>query len=197
MPSALAREAGEGHLTVISPFATEMTHIIDGLNHAIDRTTIDPTVRGVLMAAWGSAHQSGDPRAERRALNSLNHSEWTWPWFEDWLRHFQSHRQWPYMWRQEQIPDALAERNIKALEDAAIGLLSHTIGTTVYRCRDNEKGHGRFLKQRGWDFVSLGCPVEDAIAAGNLATVDLDNWHTWPPFFPGDRSHMLARRATR
>jgi hypothetical protein len=49
----------------------------------------------------------------------------------------------------------------------------------------------QIFQRRGWRYSIGACPVEQAIAQEFAGKVDLMDWRTMPPFFPGDRSMIV------
>jgi hypothetical protein len=180
---------------MVSDFATAEAHIAESYTFVMDSTDVPMDLREALLPIWIYAHQSGNPKIEPPALAILGEFKWTWKPFEDWLETFKKAGRWPYMWEKFDIPDLVKRDSQWKLRQARVRLLAHTLSMSAYKCRDGHKDHS-LHRSRGWHIPSIKCPVEDEVAAALLNSIDLDDWRTWPPFFPGDRSSLHVKPRT-
>jgi DNA-binding cell septation regulator SpoVG len=149
-----------------------------------------------LLSGFIAAHQSGDPRAERHVvLDVLSGQTWSWDQFDRWLARFSAEDRWPRMWAD--VREAGRDQNQDLMNTARCGLLHHTLVLKSYRARDGMKpAYVAMMKKRGWDYSFADCPVEQEIALAMRHGVTLDDWRTYPPFFPGDRTMIVIKRRT-
>lgn len=173
---------------MVSTFATDKKFIVEAWRHVMADTTISASNQEALLPKFITGHRSGDPRRELNALLPLREAEWQWPVFEKWDAEFNRLGQAPYMW--EHIFSEFGDKELK------FRLLCHTLTKSVFACRDGSKT-ANWHKRNGWRFFSTGCPIEKAVADQMKDQVDLDDWRTWPPFFPGDRNSLLGERYKR
>jgi hypothetical protein len=174
-----------------SPFATPASAISDAWNFVLASTTIPEDLREALLPAYVYAHRSGNPKLEAPALAILGAYRWEWPSFEEWLERFRETGEWPYIWNQNDIP-ALVKRDSQwKLRQARVEVLAHTLAMTAYNARDCT-GKSALMLRHGWSLVDIRDPVEMRIAQQIKRRIDVSDWRTWPPFFPGDRTSLHA-----
>ncbi|MFK5979753.1 MAG: hypothetical protein QM488_12795 [Rhizobiaceae bacterium] len=179
----------------VSKFATDKEYISEAYYYVMSGTRISADLHEKLLPAFVQAHQSGDPKKELHALKPLNTAEWQWPMFDLWSKAFQQINIWPYMWDKFDIPDLLADQQSEECKRALVKLLCHNLSMTTYTCHKALKGSQKdWFSRHGWRLVSINDPVEDKIAEDLKDQVLLDDWRTWPPFFPGDRTSMTGNR---
>jgi hypothetical protein len=172
-------------------FATPTEHIVESFNFVLESTNIPLELREAILPAWIFAHQSGNPRFSTPALAILGEFHWDWGSFDVWLDRFQRRNRWPYMWNREELPLLVKRGSAWKLRQARVGILAHTLSMSASGCRDGVQ-RAPYLKERGWRVSSIKCPVEDEIAAEMKSTISIDDWRTWPPFFPGDRNRITG-----
>lgn len=182
-----------------SPFATPTAHVHAAFDHVMQGVRgLTPEQLAALKTAYTEAHQAGDPRAEIRAFRAAGaEAPVKWPAFDAWLERFDREGLFPHLWRPIARICASAAHEGEApaaadLQGSMLELLAHTVSSTAFACRDHDR-NGRFISSRGWRLSGAGDVVEDALAAEHLAGVRLDDWRTWPPFFPGCRTSLMAR----
>lgn len=146
-----------------------------------------PGLKEGIYPLWAEAYARGDPRAAKASLGALTSARWSWPVFDEWRQEFERRGRWPYMW------DSIGRRELRARRVAARAeLLQHFLFRCACTCRDGTR-MAPYYRRYGWRLIGVGCEVEGQIAEERTALVDLDDWRTWPPFFPGDRTSMMGR----
>lgn len=171
---------------MISPFATREPEIYAAFMLVMAETSIAQPMQQSLLEAFIPAHQSGDPRQEVRALKPLLDAEWDWQNYDEWETAFRQSGIWPYMWKREGYPDP------DNRDKARLAIFGHYLTRKILVSGKCDPSKLWYFRQYGWRIPSINCEVEDRIAAELKATVDLEVWETWPPFFPGDRSSIVG-----
>lgn len=179
---------------MVSPLATPADFINASFEHVMRDVAGLPTRRlAALRQTYLVAHQAGDPRQELKAFREARGSTLlAWRSFSTWHEVFRQSNQFPYMWRRAGIGGD-GKPPAADLQETMVELMAHTVTMTAYRCRDFHR-MGQHLAEKGWRLAGAGDQIEDTIAAARLATVRLDDWRTWPPFFPGDRTSLKTAR---
>ena len=180
-------------------FARKAPHIELAFKHIFGDCVIDPDLTRALLPVYVHAHQSGRAALEPLALAVLTGEKWEWPWFESWHKAFSEESMWPYMWRHEgsDFPHIVRNSATGQLRQARVHILCHTLSNVITNI------HNFVLEQEfpGERLLRLSpptgdCEVEPLVAANYAPDMKNEDWRTWPPFFPGDRSHAkLIRRS--
>jgi hypothetical protein len=171
--------------------ATPAEDIRQAFAHVVVPCGLDPDLYDVLIEGYIYALQTGSPKLPSLSLMMLSESEWDWKWFDQWLTDFEEADQWPYMWRHDEsnFPYIKSKNATRKFRFAKVHILAHTIShisVNVRRFRNTQE----FKRDRVLRLSpSIGCPVEDAVAVDFQSSMTLEDWRTWPPFFPGDRSN--------
>jgi hypothetical protein len=175
-------------------FAPSIENISDAFNHVLREARIEKVLSKVLFESLTFAIQSGRPKMVPLALATLRESTWSWPDYDYWLAEFIAAKTWPYMWGEYQhnYPNLIRRSATGQMKNAKIELLAHTLTLTTYNVRRWQKNRGNLIS-RGWQFNHVGCKVEKAIAESFQHKIVPNDWKTWPPFFPGDRSSLLPK----
>lgn len=174
----------------VSPFALHSHHIAQAFHHVMRETDVDPDLSSLILPLYTYANQSGRPRLEPLALAILEEIEWNWPWYEGWFGHFEKTKMWPYMWNQgeKDMAHMLRYAATRQLRRHRVAIMAHALSHISVNVRTFEQRKSSF-ERRGWKIAaSIGCAVEDEVKEQMAATVELSDWQTWPPFFPGDRT---------
>ena len=145
-----------------------------------------------LRDEWVTAHRAGDPRAEVRALVAgLEGVHWRWPWFDECATIFAHDAAWPHNWRRDGtvLPGFWKAPRFRC----------EILAITLYATRaaiDRAPGLAEIAARRGGYRLSvvLGCPVEAAVAARHAGAIEAGDLSIVPPFFPGDRTTLTAKR---
>jgi hypothetical protein len=182
-------------LALTPKFATPAEQITQSFSFVLEETDIPLELREAILPLWIYVHQNGNPKFDVSSLAVLGEFEWAWKPFEDWSAKFGEANRWPYMWQREELPDLIKRGSAWKLRQARVKIFAHTLTMSAFSCRDGVR-RAPYLKKFGWRVSSIKCPVEDEVSAKKKDTVIIDDWRTWPPFFPGDRSHIsgLPRR---
>jgi hypothetical protein len=185
-------------MTEISPFALQHPEIATAYAHVMGSTTIPLDVQEILFPVWKYAVQSGIPRLEQCSLFMLTEMQWEWETFDVWHTHFKATAQWPYVWRQEDsnFPHIERYNATRQHRRARLRLLVHTLFHVATNIRLCSKTSENWMFHSESATSSAGCPVEEAIALQYADSMILNDWRTWPPFFPGDRTNVRMMRKT-
>jgi hypothetical protein len=179
----------------ISSFALPIENIAEAYQHVMGETNVDPELCRLILPLYAYANQTGSPKLEPLALAILEEVKWDWPWYKSWYAHFEQTKSWPYMWNngEKDMAHMLRYSATRQLRRHRVAMLAHSLSHISVNVRTFHKSKD-FMEKRGWELTSsIGCVVEDEVKAQFLASVELSDWRTWPPFFPGDRTSIKGR----
>ena len=164
---------------------------LNAAEHVLASITVPAETLQTVRKHWIRAFRSGSPRIIRLALTPLANTNWDWPEFDRWQTRFKEIQEWPYMWSRCNVPEAIEAGDANWLRQAKIDVLDHTLMTKAYS-RVRFERMANFFSERGWRIADGGCKVERQIAELCKPDVSMNDWQTWPPFFPGDRSSVTG-----
>ncbi|NYZ12879.1 hypothetical protein HL658_09970 [Azospirillum sp. RWY-5-1] len=157
---------------------------------AVTETIAMPAAtRAAMRKGVAAALGSGDPRKEERFFHRhLAGVTWIWPAFTEWHDRFAAAGHWPYLWPAHAKGEPAADR-----EKERRKLLGHVMLTWVSRLGQHRR------RIPGWTMRLMVTPPDDAAPgwAEAAARFDPDSLVTWPPFYPGDRTGVIAERPRR
>jgi len=157
-----------------------------GARRVLETASVDPEIARQIIEHWPPAYASGNPRIWRSALNELlDGVAFEWGWLDEWRAWFNRRGALPYLWRYH-------DRDVARFD---VAMLDHAMGSAAARYREWSRAWSsqrRGFQKYGVRFSSSGCAVEDEIAALRLDQFDPGSLDTWPPYFPGDRTHVMV-----
>jgi hypothetical protein len=154
----------------------------------------DTYVRGMLPL-WLYGHLKGDTRMEDAAFGPLRTEGVSFhrPWFSEWLEHFREARLLPAAW--EPFADQVKDRRL-GFRNEQVPLLAQTIRARIHNLRlarqhsalaePPNRSRGRTYSYR----LSSDCQAAQSLAVDRLARLVPGDVRTYPPYFPGDRTHV-------
>lgn len=162
--------------------------LCEAFQHVIDQTTIPDNWRIGLLLLWLRSQLQDRGTNDFIALMSLTELDWDWPAFDQTRRTFNENDMWPSPWHHYRKVAADVRRPMRT---ERVKLLVTTLRTAVASREAYESDRLARMKQFGW---SVYCQSD--VAHGYVMTLsqkmDIDDWRTWPPFFPGDVSSVQS-----
>jgi len=156
--------------------------------------------------AWVTLHLSAslDEDFAKPFSFTMAAADWTWPWLDEWLPVFQTWAPWPDGWREVGAFFELRPPErfwYPVTRGYAAGLILQTASRRLWNRRSqlqrqNEAFLRLYMRDKFWILASSQKAEEHV---HNSYQTDLERQYPWelakiPPYFPGDRSDVRARK---
>lgn len=165
-----------------------------GFERVMSGVAVPPDIKQSLFSDFSAAMRAGDPRKWEAAFHThLESLDWGWSWFDEWRDRFAAGGQWPYMWRR--FAAAYKDGDQEDQEKQRRMLLSHSVAKSAHSVRDVAQAQRTVERQPARWRWRLSIMRDDLITEFvPTAAADPDNP---PPFFPGDRTVLMAEYISR
>lgn len=165
----------------------------DAFRHVLAQTTIGLSLRSDLEEAWVRDQILERGKNALNILAPLKTSYWAWEDFETIRQIFRQNDTWPSPWLQckKAASDPDNPRHTQRIKILATSLQTALASRESARGKKYER-----IAQHGW---SIRCKSDAARPfvdhfSKNIKVLD---WRTWPPFYPGDTSRIIAVTRSR
>lgn len=170
--------------------------IIDTYHVVLAELSIEPVVREAMLPLWLHGYLLGDPKYTDAALMPLSAGRisWRWPLFQHWLKKARDEGLWPEGWNhfREEGRDRRRSLRVQQVELLPVWLMSK-----IANRRDAARKVPNDIFDRwGWHLSTFGDDNEK-LTEGCASGVSLDDWRTYPPFFPGDHTRISLNKPPR
>lgn len=168
-----------------------ISEIIDTYQWVMSETTADLATRQALLPLWLHGLLLRKDKYRTAAFASLLAPGMRFRWFllEKWEKRFSELGVWP-----ERLSSA---RDVRWRDEHLPNMLDDFIRFKIYNRRDAAQLTPNSLLHRwGWHLTTDG--TDNAkVVEGMAECIELENWHTYPPFFPGDTSQIRLNKPKR
>lgn len=149
-------------------------------------TNLSDGWKGGLALLWAVAMLKGDSKEAFAALLPLTEIPWDWPDFDymrDWLVRDD---RWPSPWH---LYEAAAKDRRKKMKVERVKIFAASLLTAARSQATATPSYIEMLRTEGWT-VSSDSEVALPYIRALTHRIRIDDWRTWPPLYPGDRSQV-------
>lgn len=155
--------------------------------NVMEATTIPSGWKAGLAVLWTVSRLERRPGRDISALLPLTEIDWDWPDFDamrEWLVRDDC---WPSPWHHYA---AAAKDGRRKMKVERVKLLAASLNTAAKSQQFATAENISSMKTEGWTVISDSEPAMRYIKS-QVHRVDIDDWRTWPPLFPGDQSRLV------
>ena len=161
-------------------------HLVRGFIRVASATSLDHETRVQIAKRWALRVAEKRRSSTSTTCSELNALNWSWPSFDAMIEGLKTDDLWPTPWHhyKEKILRGEDLRDVRAKILIASARTAATSAKNAY-----DKQFMTMITLEGWHIYAdseIGAHYASQVA--NF--VDLSDWLTWPPFYPGDQSEL-------
>lgn len=162
--------------------------LCDAFRLIMSQTTVSSEIINELEENWVRDQVLERGKNVHKILSPLKDHQWDWEEFDAIRRVFREQNMWPTPWHQyrkagEDPSNPMTAQRVKILATSL---------RTAAASRESARGdkYDRIL-ENGWH-IRCDSKVARPFVDHMTQTLRIIDWRTWPPFYPGDVSNIVA-----
>lgn len=160
----------------------------DAFFHILGQTTVPIYIQYSVCDHWVTDQINNRGKRSLEALKPLSGIAWDWADFDRARAMFQRYDIWPSPWHNYRkagmnAADPMTTQRLKILNTS----LRTAVASREYARGEKYARLGLY----GWH-IRYGSPASRMYAEPLSAGVNVLDWRTWPPFYAGDTSNIMA-----